>query len=385
MTGQIVSEEIVRLAVEACPSGMIMTDAGGKIMLVNAEIERLFGYRREELLGQSIDILVPTSARAAHGGHRAGFVDCPEARRMGVGRDLYGVRKDGVEVPVEIGLNPIRTSAGLMILSAVTDITERKRAEAALLQYAEHEQLYIAAVESSDDAIITKTLDGVITGWNGAAERLFGFSAQEAIGSSIDIIVPNELRNEVRTILGRIRIGEKVDHHETVRISKDGHRIDVSLSISPVKSQRGEIIGAAKVARDITARKLAQQALAQRGEDLQRSNAELEQFAYVASHDLQEPLRMVATYTQLLSEHHKGTPDEKTQKYINYALDGARRMQQLIKDLLAYSRVDSQGKSTSYSSRTTRPMSTLPATCSPQITSRSGCRSPRMASRQLIS
>jgi PAS domain S-box-containing protein len=108
---------------------------------------------------------------------------------------------------------------------------------------------------------VTKNLDGVITGWNEAAERLFGFTAQEVIGSSIDIIVPDELRGEIRGILSRIRNGEKVDHHETVRIGKGGRRIDVSLSISPLKSSNGTIIGAAKVARDITDRKKTQQAL----------------------------------------------------------------------------------------------------------------------------
>jgi len=140
-------------------------------------------------------------------------------------------------------------------------VTEQKRAESAFREYAEREQLFIAAVESSDDAVVTKNLDGVITGWNQAAERLFGFTPEEAIGKSINIIVPNELRGEVRDILGRIKLGEKVDHHETVRTNKDGQRIDISLSVSPVKSQSGAIIGAAKVARDISARKKAQEAL----------------------------------------------------------------------------------------------------------------------------
>jgi len=125
----------------------------------------------------------------------------------------------------------------------------------------EREQLLIAAIESSNDAILTQTLDGVITGWNPAAERLFGIAGQQAIGSSIDIIVPEELRSEARATLERIRGGEKVDYHETVRAKKDGRRIDVSLGVSPIRSQSGTIIGAATVARDITARKKAQEAL----------------------------------------------------------------------------------------------------------------------------
>ena len=342
MTSPILSDEIFHLAVESCPSGIIMTDADSKILLVNAEVERLFGYWREELLGQSIDILVPAPMRAMHGKHRSNFAEHPKARRLGTGRDLCGVCKDGRKIWVEVGLNPIRTGNGFIILCAITDITQRKSAEAALKRYAEREQLFIAAVESSNDAIITKALDGIITGWNAAAERLFGFTAQEAIGKSIDIIIPDEFRNEFWAILDRTAKGEKVDHYETIRIAKDGRRIDVSLSISPIKAADGKIVGAAKSVRDITAQKNDQQTLAKRSEELQRSNEDLAQFAYVASHDLQEPLRMVATYTELLSERYKGALDEKAEKYIKFVLDGAKRMQQLVKDLLAYSRVGTQ-------------------------------------------
>jgi PAS domain S-box-containing protein len=137
----------------------------------------------------------------------------------------------------------------------------RWKAERAVEGYAEREQHFIAAVKSSNDAIVTESLDGVITGWNEAAEHLFGYTAQEALGKRTDIIVPVDLRHEGRAILVKIKNGEKVDHHETVRINKDGQRIDVSLGVSPVKSQTGVIIGAAKVARDIKVRKKAQEAL----------------------------------------------------------------------------------------------------------------------------
>ena len=123
------TEERFRLAVESSPSGMVMVDAGGTIMLVNAETERLFGYKRDELMGRSMDLLVPERFRGAHPRHRAGFMARPEARRMGAGRDLYGLRKDGSEFPVEIGLNPIQTPAGMLVLSAIVDITGRKAAE----------------------------------------------------------------------------------------------------------------------------------------------------------------------------------------------------------------------------------------------------------------
>ena len=260
-TEQKLTEEKFRLAVEASPSGLVMIDSNGAIVLVNTETERLFGFKREELIGRSVDILMPAGLRSHHARHRTDFVAQPAARRMGAGCGLHGLRKDGTEFPIEIGLHPIHTQRGLLVLSVIVDISERKQAEAALREYAEREQLFIAAVESSNDAIVTETLGGVITGWNPAAERLFGFTAQEAIGKSIDMIVPDDLRIEVRGILEKIRRAKKVEHHETVRTTKDGQRIDVSLSVSPIKSSSGAIIGAAKVARNISERKKAQEKL----------------------------------------------------------------------------------------------------------------------------
>ncbi len=149
-------------------------------MLVNRKAEDLFGYSREELFGQPIEMLVPQRYRHGHPEHVSAFFAKPQARAMGVGRELYGCRKrlQGTEVPVEIGLNPIETPEGLCTLASIIDVTERKRAEVA------HERL-AAIVEFSDDAIVSKTPDGVIVSWNRGAEQLFGYTMQEAIGKSI--------------------------------------------------------------------------------------------------------------------------------------------------------------------------------------------------------
>jgi PAS domain S-box-containing protein len=198
----------------------------------------------------------------------------------------------------------------------------------------DHDRLTLlsAIVDSSDDAIISKGLDGIITSWNKSAERLFGYTAEEVIGQSITILIPPDRLAEEPEIIARLKKGERVDHFETIRRRKDGSLIDISLTISPVRDVRGNIIGASKVARDITeSKRLAM--------ELQRSNALLEQFAYSASHDLQEPLRTVKIYGQILMERHGDQMDPEGKEALRFLQSGANRMEVLVRDLLAYTRV----------------------------------------------
>ncbi len=194
-----------------------------------------------------------------------------------------------------------------------------------------------AIVESSDDAIISKDLNGIVQSWNRGAERIFGYRAEEIVGKHISMLAAPDRVDEIPDILEKLARGESVDHYETKRKTKNGRILTVSLTVSPIRDATGTIIGASKVARDITDRVAYE-------EELRQANADLQQFAYSASHDLQEPLRMVATYSELLKKEFGGKLGPFGKEYIGYISQGALRMEQLLRDLRAYTVASTSGQ-----------------------------------------
>jgi PAS domain S-box-containing protein len=224
---------------------------------------------------------------------------------------------------------PVRTRG------TIQDITERKKSEEKIKNLAN-------AVESSNDAIITESLDGIIASWNIGAEQIYGYSYEEIMGKDISILEPDNHKGEIKQLIEKTKQEEKIQHYETLRLKKSGAIINASVTLSPVFDASGKIVAISCIARDITKGKKAEEILKLKLEELARSNEELEQFAYVSSHDLQEPLRMITSYLQLLQRRYQGKIDDKADKYIYFAVDGASRMQNLINDLLEFSRVTTE-------------------------------------------
>ncbi|HKS99565.1 MAG TPA: PAS domain S-box protein [Rugosimonospora sp.] len=246
---------------EASPDAIVGVDTEGHIVLVNTQTERLFGYARDELLGKPVEILVPDAGRLAHPHHRKAYLADPQARPMGAGMELAGRRRDGTEFPAEIALSAFQiggdTSGGdsgggdTLVVAAVRDMTAWKRAAAAQSQLA-------AIVRSSHDAIIGMTTRGEITSWNPGAERLYGYAAEDVLGRDAQLLVPPDQVTEEHAVLRHIADGERVQPYTTERVRRDGTRVLVSLTISPITDALGGIIGVASVSRDVSDRQRAE-------------------------------------------------------------------------------------------------------------------------------
>lgn len=315
--------------IESADDAIISKDLNGVVTSWNGGAERMFGYSATEMIGQSILKLLPPErhheepeilARLARGEK----IDHHQTVRM---------RKNGQRFPVSLTVSPVRGDDGSIVGASkvARDMSVQNRA-------AEVSGLLSAIVQNSDDAIISKDLNGVITSWNRGAERLFGYTPEEMIGQPIWRLFPPDRWNEEPVILDRIRRGEVVDHFETKRVRKGGAIIDVSVTISPIRDSEGKITGASKIARDITAEKSARDKLIHAHAELLRADQMKSEFLATLSHELRTPLNAILGWTQVLKETNYEDRDELS-RAVEIIERNARAQAQMIQDLLDVSRI----------------------------------------------
>jgi PAS domain S-box-containing protein len=347
------SEEQFRVTLASIGDAVIATDRDGRMTFMNSAAEHLTGWKTRQALGVPLDeafkIVNEFSRKTAENPVNKVL---QEGKVVGLANHTVLISKDGTERPIDDSGAPIRGSAGdlMGVVLVFRDVTERRAAELTALRFA-------ALVENSDDAIISKNLHGIITTWNEGAQRIFGYLPSEIIGRSIKVLIPPELRQQEDEILARLRRGERVYHFETIRVAKDGRHIPISLTISPIKDHEGNVIGASKIARDITERKQAEQALAEAKEKLQsyagelerqvcertstleKTIAELEAFSYSLSHDMRAPLRTIESFSEIVLKDYGEKIETKGADLLKKVIGAAKRMDKLILDLLEFTRV----------------------------------------------
>jgi PAS domain S-box-containing protein len=334
-------EALLSAIIDSSDDAILSENLDGIITSWNKSAERIFGYQRDEILGQPISLLLPTDRPHEE-------KDILERIRRGERVDHFETvrrKKDGSTVPVSVTISPIRDAAGTIIgaSNVARDISEQQDAGRA-------GSLLAAIVSSSEDAIVSKNLQGIITSWNAAAEKIFGYTAEEAVGQSVLMLVPKDRKEEEPKILARMQRGERVEHFQTIRVRKDGRHFPVSLTISPVRDPTGKIIGASKIARDVSELKRISDEREQllESERVARSQAEYanrmkDEFLATVSHELRTPLNAIVGWTQVLKESPHIVADDRGG--IETIERNAIIQAQLIDDLLDLGRIIS-GKMT---------------------------------------
>jgi PAS domain S-box-containing protein len=314
--------------VESSDDAIISKKLDGTITSWNAGAERIFGYTEQEILGKSVTILIPPAKTGEEdlilGNVRNGRrVDHFETVRL---------HKDGWQIPISLTVSPIKDGQGNIIGASkvARDISERNIAET-------KQAMLAAIVASSDDAIISKDLNGMITSWNGGAERIFGYTEAEITGRSITLLIPPSRMDEEQQIIGRIKNGERTEHFETIRLSKNGREIPISLTVSPIKDSKGNVIGASKVARDITEQLASKAMLAKLFEEVKALSEKKDEFIALASHELKTPLTSIKGYLQILGRNEL---EQTSRRFLDKSLNQVEKLHLLVEDMLSLSKIE---------------------------------------------
>ncbi len=339
--------KVLRGIFESSAEGILITDKKGNIVMVNPTIRSMFGFSQEELLGEKVEKILPQKYRKNHVGQRTEFFHNPHQRKMGKGMDLFALRKDGTEFPIEVSLSYSEFEREIYAIAFIIDITERKSAQNKIVQ-SEERLRYFVQNTPAPLAMTDRDLNYILVSarWKQDYEWL----DENLIGTNHREVFPNH-QDRWSEVYEACLNGEIKKCEEDLILRVDGSKDWMRWEIYPWKDDYGKIGGLIIFMEDITRRKIAENALQNSrkqlkkyASDLEKSNRELQDFAYVASHDLQEPLRKIRTFGERVESMEKETLSNKGKDYLQRMMNSAERMQTLINDLLSYSRISTRGE-----------------------------------------
>ncbi|SDL39770.1 PAS domain S-box protein [Pseudomonas indica] len=325
-------EERFRLVVEASPNAIVLVDSRGRIAMVNRQTEVMFGYSRDELLGQQVEMLLPDAVRAAHVGLRENFQKSPETRRMGGNRELFGQHRDGRSIPLEVGLSPLRSGKDVLVQAVIIDISARKAAE----------ERFRLVVEASPNAIVLVDSRGRIAMANQQTEQMFGYSRADLLGHPVEVLLPSALQ-EIHVGLreGYLRAPtprRMGGNRELFGQHRDGHSIPLEVGLSPLRS--GDDVLVQAVIIDISARKAAEERLRIQAEQLAVANRYKSEFLANMSHELRTPLNSILILSDQLKQNSAGNLSEKQIKHADIIHRAGSDLLQLINDVLDLAKIE---------------------------------------------
>jgi PAS domain S-box-containing protein len=309
---------------------IVVIDDAGCIEEFNPASETIFGYTKEEVIGKNVNILMPEPFCREHDDYLKRYLANGETKVIGFEREVVGKRKGEISFPIGLNVGEAFLGEQRIFVGFIKDISERKQME----QTRRH---FEAIVQSSDDAIISKTLDGVITSWNSGAEKIFGYSAAEMLGNMMLKLFPADRTHEEKYILDKISHGQRVEHFETVRIRKDGQTIDISVSLSPIFDDNGNVVGVSKIARDITQNKQLEKELLRAKHTAEAANHSKTEFLANMSHEIRTPMNAIIGLTRLVLETNLTA---KQQDYLEKVQNASQALLTILNDILDVSKIE---------------------------------------------